>query len=92
MQSPRALALTLTLHACRYDKYEYRNEMTQILEYLWAQPNYKQTMIGFARDSKRFTRFVNMLINDSIYSFDEALSKLAAIRHTQARILILLMI
>lgn len=67
-----------------YDKYEYRHEMTQILEYLWSQPNYRVTMVGFAKDATRFVRFVNMLINDSIYAFDEALTRLVAIRNTQA--------
>merc|ERR1719399_1330145 len=53
-----------------YDKYEYRHEMAQILEFLWLQPVYKATMVDFARSS-RFVRFVNMLINDSIYSMSE---------------------
>jgi hypothetical protein len=40
--------------------------MALVLEYLWQQPVYKKTMIGFARDMSKFVRFVNMLINDSI--------------------------
>ena len=50
------------------------------------QPTYKETMIGFARETPRFVRFVNMLINDSIYAMDEALAKLVSIRSTQAEI------
>ena len=34
--------------------------------------------VGFARDLKKFVRFVNMLINDSIYAMNEALTKLAS--------------
>ena len=40
-------------------------------------------MLDYARDAPRFVRFVNMLINDSIYAMDEALSKLKDIRDTQ---------
>ena len=66
-----------------YEKYEFRHEMSQILEYLWAQPEYNRAMLGYARDTPRFVRFVNMLINDSIYAVDEALSKLKEIRDVQ---------
>jgi len=66
-----------------YEKYEFRHEMSQILEYLWAQPEYNAAMLGYARDTPRFVRFVNMLINDSIYAVDEALSKLKEIRDVQ---------
>ena len=70
-------------HTGAYDKYEYRLEMMQVLEYLWAQPVYKATMVDYARDTKKFVRFVNMLINDSIYSMNEALTKLKHIKDTQ---------
>ena len=40
-------------------------------------------MLDYARDAPRFVRFVNMLINDSIYAVDEALSKLKEIRDVQ---------
>lgn len=55
------------------------------LAYLSEQPAYRETMVGFAKDAARFVRFVNMLINDSIYAFDEALTRLISIRNTQAR-------
>jgi len=71
-------------HTQAYDKYEYRLEMSQILEYFWDLPPYRASMVAFTRDTPRFVRFVNMLINDSIYSMDEALSKLEKIRNTQA--------
>ena len=71
-------------HTSAYDKYEYRHEMTQILEYFWATPVYKEAMISFAQDLKKFVRFVNMLINDSIYAMNEALTKLAGIKQVQA--------
>ena len=71
-------------HTGTYDKYEYRHEMALVLEYLWQQPVYKGTMISFARDTNKFVRFVNMLINDSIYSMNEALTKLKGIKDVQA--------
>jgi len=70
-------------HTGAYDKYEYRLEMNKILEYFWQHREYKETMIGFARDTGRFVRFVNMMINDSIYAMDEALTKLLNIKKTQ---------
>jgi len=73
-------------HTGAYDKYEYRHEMNQILEYFWAHAEYKATMIEFARNTPKFVRFVNMLINDSIFSMDEALTKLQNIRKTQLEI------
>ena len=39
--------------------------------------------MSFTRETPKFVRFVNMLINDSIYSMDEALTKLAGIRSVQ---------
>mmetsp|Transcript_30212 Transcript_30212/g.96379 ORF Transcript_30212/g.96379 Transcript_30212/m.96379 type:complete len:577 (+) Transcript_30212:1412-3142(+) len=73
-------------HTGAYDKYEYRHEMTQILEYFWTLPEYRQAMVGFTRETPKFVRFVNMLINDSIFSMDEALTKLASIRTVQAEL------
>ena len=45
--------------------------MCHILEYFWSTPTFHATMVEFARDLKRFVRFVNMLINDSIYAMNE---------------------
>jgi len=70
-------------HQQAYDKYEFRHEMTQILEYFWTLPDYRAAMVGFTRDTPHFVRFINMLINDSIYSMDEALTKLASIHAMQ---------
>lgn len=71
-------------HTGAYDKYTYRHEMNQILDYFWSLQEYRQAMVGFTRDTQRFVRFVNMMINDSIYSMDEALTKLTAIKALQA--------
>ena len=71
-------------HTGAFDKYEYRNEMFMVLDYFWQQPGYKSTMIEYARDLTKFVRFVNMLINDSIYAMSEALTKLATNKATQA--------
>mmetsp|Transcript_32953 Transcript_32953/g.54448 ORF Transcript_32953/g.54448 Transcript_32953/m.54448 type:complete len:1043 (-) Transcript_32953:431-3559(-) len=70
-------------HTQAYDKYEYRLEMSQILAYFWTVPEYQNAMISFTRDTSHFVRFVNMLINDSIYTMDEALSKLERIHDTE---------
>jgi len=71
-------------HTQAVDKYRYRLEMAQTLKYLWAIPDYQASMVAFSRETQQFVRFVNMLINDSIYSMDEALTKIGHIRETQA--------
>jgi hypothetical protein len=43
-------------------------------------------MVGFTRELPKFVRFVNMLINDSIFSMDEALTKLTSIRTVQVSV------
>ena len=58
--------------------------MALVLEYLWQQPVYKATMIAYARDTSKFVRFVNMLINDSIHAMNESLTKLKSIKDMQA--------
>ena len=73
-----------------YVKPQYRAKTMAILDYFWTQPDYRAAIVGFASTTAagedtnpRFVRFVNMLINDSIYAMDEALSKLKDIRDTQ---------
>lgn len=73
-------------HTGAYDKYTYRHEMNQILDYFWSLQEYRASMVGFTHDTQRFVRFVNMMINDSIYSMDEALTKLAGIKALQLEI------
>ena len=70
----------LTSH---YEKYTYRVKMTKTLGWLWQQPEYKASMIGFVREHAKMVKFVNMLLNDSIYAMDETLSKLQEIRTFQ---------
>ena len=69
-----------------YEKYTYRRDMAEILDYFWKQPDYKAAMVDYARHTGKFVRFVNMLINDSIFTMDEALTKLGSIKTVQARI------
>ena len=46
--------------------------VSQILDYFWRQPDYKAAKVHYARQTGKFVRFVNMLINDSIFTMDEA--------------------
>ena len=73
-----------------YVKPQYRAKTMAILDYFWTQPDYRAAIVGFASTTAtgedtnpRFVRFVNMLINDSIYSMDEALEKLIGIKKMQ---------
>ena len=74
-----------------YVKPQYRAKTMAILDYFWTQPDYRAAIVGFASTTAtgedtnpRFVRFVNMLINDSIYAMNEALTKLKAIKDIQA--------
>ena len=65
-------------HDSFYEKFRYRHHMSTVLEYLWKLPEYKQ-IIKSQASSENFVRFVNMIINDSIYSVDEAINHLTEI-------------
>ncbi|KYR02190.1 U box domain-containing protein [Tieghemostelium lacteum] len=66
-----------------YEKFSYRYHSSNILKYLWKSPQYKQKFIQESKRVDKFLKFVNMLINDSIYLLDDALLKLADIRTNQ---------
>lgn len=70
-------------HTQFYDKFEYRHYCAVILEHMWSLPRCQQNMIE-ASKGEEFTRFVNMLLNDTIYSVDEALGNLEEIRQLEA--------
>eukprot|EP00742_Colponemidia_sp_Colp-10_P011138 GILJ01012341.1.p1 GENE.GILJ01012341.1~~GILJ01012341.1.p1 ORF type:complete len:1148 (-),score=204.51 GILJ01012341.1:87-3530(-) len=66
-------------HTQFYDKFTYRHYAAQVFEYLWGMSEYKKSMV---RESKEqiFPRFVNMLINDTIWCMDESLAKLMEVK------------
>jgi len=72
-------------HTQFYDKFPYRRAMAAVLEHLWQIPEHHAAIVGVAAQPEpdRFVRFMNFILNDSLYCMDEALSKLAKIRELQ---------
>ena len=70
-------------HTQFYDKFRFRSVAAKILAFLWTLPRYRETVVATAGDAEFFIGFVNMIINDTIYNMDEALSKITEMRETQ---------
>lgn len=50
---------------------------------MWANPTQRQVMINESKSGSQFTKFVNMLINDTTFLLDECLEYLKRIHETQ---------
>lgn len=89
--------IEFTGHAMQFEqKFGYRHHMYSVLQYMWKQDNYKDTLFKLADEAANiqknsitvqipiFLRFLNLLINDSIYLLDEALQFMATLKKLQA--------
>eukprot|EP01113_Clastostelium_recurvatum_P014474 TRINITY_DN1788_c0_g1_i3.p1 TRINITY_DN1788_c0_g1~~TRINITY_DN1788_c0_g1_i3.p1 ORF type:complete len:1204 (-),score=380.22 TRINITY_DN1788_c0_g1_i3:63-3674(-) len=70
-------------HTQFYDKFNIRYTVSTLMKYLWGLPAFRASMLAASSNKDKFLRFVNMILNDSIYLLDEVLSKLDEIRKTQ---------
>lgn len=70
-------------------KFNYRRPMYAIMEYLWKIPEQRECFNKLSREAEIhiddveapiFLRFINVLINDSIFLLDESLTNLQQIR------------
>ncbi|EGG14916.1 U box domain-containing protein [Cavenderia fasciculata] len=69
-----------------YEKFSYRYDSARIMTYLWESNLYfQQRIIMECRRPESFLRFINMVINDSIFLLDDALEKLKDIKGMQAQ-------
>lgn len=76
-------------------KFNYRRPMYAIMEYLWKIPEQRERFKKLSLEAETniddveapiFLRFINVLINDSIFLLDESLTNLQQIReHEEAR-------
>ncbi|RDD45100.1 Ubiquitin conjugation factor E4 A [Trichoplax sp. H2] len=73
-------------------KFSYRHNIYNILEYLWTVPAYKEKMIKLSEEvtvgeqglkDVIFLRFIHLLTNDAVFLLDEALSTLSDIKKLQ---------
>jgi ubiquitin conjugation factor E4 B len=89
------LALMRTYISCEnmggsnefFDKFSVRYHISAILIHLWAHPTHRSCIVNDSRISREdadFVRFINMVINDTIFLLDEALDTLKAIHDTQS--------
>jgi ubiquitin conjugation factor E4 B len=65
-------------HSGFYEKWGSRHHMTKVLEYLWNTADFRKAFHAESQ-SENFVRFVNMIINDSTYCIDEAMTGLTEI-------------
>lgn len=87
--------IEFTGHSMQFEqKFGYRHHMYSVLKFMWQEDDYKASLLKMgeeAADEKKkktaiplFLRFLNLLINDSIFLLDEALQFMAALKKLQA--------
>lgn len=68
-----------------YDKFNIRHNISELLEYLWTVPSHRNAwkMIAATEEEGFYLRFLNLLINDSIFLLDETLKKLPELKEME---------
>ncbi|KAI8058379.1 ubiquitin elongating factor core-domain-containing protein [Syncephalis plumigaleata] len=66
-----------------YDKFNIRYNISQIVKRIWQDERHRERLREESKDMDSFVQFVNLLMNDTTYLLDEALSKLSDIRNIQ---------
>ena len=67
-----------------YDKFTIRYHIAIIVKSMWeSSPYHKEAIIRESKSGKEFTRFVNMLMNDTTFLLDEAMDALKRIHEVQ---------
>ncbi|PHH65787.1 hypothetical protein CDD81_1514 [Ophiocordyceps australis] len=70
-----------------YDKFNIRYEIFQVIKCVWVNDVYKQQLTRESKQNQEFfVQFVNMLLNDTTYVLDEALTKFPKIRSLEKEI------
>ncbi|KAI8620007.1 ubiquitin elongating factor core-domain-containing protein [Chytriomyces sp. MP71] len=65
-----------------YDKFSIRYNISQILKSIWSDQNHRTAVIVESQ-KEEFIKFANLLMNDTSFLLDEALTKLAEIHKLQ---------
>ncbi|XP_020626137.1 ubiquitin conjugation factor E4 A-like [Orbicella faveolata] len=89
--------IEFTGHSMQFEqKFGYRHHMYSVLQFMWKEEKYRESLTKLgdeAADERRkmttnviplFLRFLNLLINDSIFLLDEALQYMATLKKMQA--------
>jgi ubiquitin conjugation factor E4 B len=71
-----------------YQRFTVRHTLSSVLEYLWSLTGtHKQRWERLSReDPELYKRFVNMIINDSIYLLDESFKKLPEVKRLEGEL------
>ncbi|KAL3691495.1 hypothetical protein R1sor_005146 [Riccia sorocarpa] len=73
-------------HTQFYDKFNIRHNISELLEYLWQVPSHHNSwkQIAVTEERGAYLRFLNLLINDSIFLLDESLKKIPELKEMEA--------
>ncbi|XP_061947555.1 probable ubiquitin conjugation factor E4 [Populus nigra] len=73
-------------HTQFFDKFNIRHNIAELLEYLWQVPSHRNIWMKIAKEEEKgvYLKFLNFLINDSIYLLDESLNKILEIKGLEA--------
>ncbi|EFJ06900.1 ubiquitin-protein ligase, UFD2 [Selaginella moellendorffii] len=73
-------------HTQFYDKFNIRHNIAELLEYLWLVPCHHNAWKRIAVTEERgfYLRYLNLLINDSIFLLDESLKKIPELKEMEA--------
>ncbi|KAH9556758.1 hypothetical protein CY35_07G047100 [Sphagnum magellanicum] len=75
-------------HTQFYDKFNIRHNIAELLEYLWLVPSHHNAWkkIAIMEEKGSYLKFLNLLINDSIFLLDESLKKIPELKAMEAEI------
>jgi ubiquitin conjugation factor E4 B len=75
-------------HTQFYDKFNIRHNISELLEYLWLVPSHHNAWkkIAIMEEKGSYLKFLNLLINDSIFLLDESLKKIPELKAMEAEI------
>lgn len=77
------IAVTGSIHQF-YEKFKYRQYVNRILMSLWAHEVYRKNLQSYFR-TKVFERFLNMVMGDATYCFDEVNDKYASYQELESK-------
>lgn len=72
-------------HAQYYEKFKFRTIITQILKFLFSYKVHQDNLVLFWKsEQEKFIGFLNMLINDLIYTLDHGFDGLTEIKNIES--------
>ncbi|KAH7103445.1 ubiquitin elongating factor core-domain-containing protein [Auriculariales sp. MPI-PUGE-AT-0066] len=72
-------------HTQFWDKFDYRSNVSSIMQEIWTNPVYRAKLEEVSRDTPFFTKFINLLMNDTTFMLDESVGKLYEVAEIQKK-------